>query len=59
MDRNSNKTGTYRQELYGRGHREVLLTDLLALACSAYFPAKLRTTITGTVPPTMGMALPY
>jgi hypothetical protein len=51
------RTGTWSEELI-QGHREVLLTDLLPLACSASFLIEPSTTIPGMVPPIIDWALP-
>jgi hypothetical protein len=58
QDRNSNRAGSWWQDLMLRPRR-VLLTVLLLLACSAYFLIELRTTRWGMAPPTMSWALLY
>jgi hypothetical protein len=57
-DRNSNRAGTWRQELMQRPWR-VLLTGFLPLACSACFLIEPRTTSPWMAPPTMGWILPH
>jgi hypothetical protein len=44
QDRNSNRAGTWKWELMQRGHRGVLLTGLLFMACSAFFFIEPKTT---------------
>ena len=56
QDRNSNRTGTWRQELMQRLWR-VLLTWLL-LACAGCFLLETRTSSSGVAPLTMDGALP-
>jgi hypothetical protein len=52
QDRNSNKAGTWRQEL-------MLLTGLLLMACSACFCIAHRTTCLGMATTTMGQAIAF
>ena len=58
QDRNSNRAGTWRQELMQKPWR-VLLTGLLPLPCSACFLIEPRPRSPGMEPPTMGWALPF
>jgi hypothetical protein len=53
QDRNSNRAGTWRQELMQKPWR-VLLTGLLPLPCSTFFLIEPRATSTGLAPPTVG-----
>jgi hypothetical protein len=57
QDWNSDRAGTWRQELMQRPWR-VLLTGLLPLACSACCLIEPKTTSPGMAPPTLGWALP-
>jgi hypothetical protein len=57
QDRNSRRTGTWRQELVQRACR-VLLTGLLPLAPSACILIEPNTISPGLVLPTMGLDLP-
>ena len=61
--RNPNGAGTWHLERC-RGHGQMLLTDLLFVACSACFLIEPRTTSPGMVAPTVGpqsllMQMPY
>ena len=58
QDRNSNRAGSWRQELMQRPWKDAAYW-IVPYACSVCFLAVLRATSPRTAPPTMSWACPY